>query len=110
MNSNQSNRENANQPERRTSTDVPNGINIDIDTTPITQRTIKVNIGRPGKTDTVDVPLNGDTCTVGDALRAAKLNPVGYEIRMGGRQVSANDQVVEGAFILLLQPVVGNIR
>lgn len=77
---------------------------LEISSVPV-PTTISVNIGVQGKMKKLILDSNA---TVGDAIRAAQFDAQNMDIRMGGRQVTANTPLVNGATIMLLRAVKGN--
>ena len=67
---------------------------------------ITVKVGKlPGHIQ--DIALNGD-CSVADALKAADLNPAGFEIRVNGKPAATNTTLSDGSTVTLIKKIIGN--
>jgi len=66
-----------------------------------------INVGVPGNMRRIALKAD-QQWTVADALKAAEIDPAGYEIRVGGNPVQQNAPIANGQTVLLLRPVRGN--
>ena len=72
-----------------------------------TEEMFEVRVGKmPGTI--VNVALNGNH-TVADALRAAGLDPAGFQIHVNGDSSNLTDELGEGDTVLLLKKIKGNL-